>query len=71
MSTVRMHEKNAVHFVTNRCEHEMFLLLPTKEVNSIVMEWFIKAMAIYGNGLEIYAFCFLSNHFHVLFFNFT
>jgi REP element-mobilizing transposase RayT len=61
-----MHVKNGIHFITNRCEHEMFLLLPTDAVTSIIQCWFAKALALYGQGLEIYAFVFLSNHLHIL-----
>ncbi len=66
MAYVRMHEKDAFHFVTNRIEHELFLLLPTPTVVSIVKEWFTKAMALYGVGIELYAVIFMSNHFHLL-----
>lgn len=66
MAANRMHVKNGIHFITNRCEHEMFLLLPTDVITSIIQCWFAKALALYGQGLEIYAFVFLSNHWHLL-----
>lgn len=59
MAYVRMHEKDAVHFITNRTEHEMFLLLPTATVVGIITEWFTKAMALYGGGIELYAVVFM------------
>lgn len=62
----RMHFQNTVHFVTNRTEHEMLFLLPTARINSIIQCWFARALNRYGEGLEIYAFIFLSNHFHLL-----
>ena len=62
----RMHFKNAVHFITNRTEHQMFFLLPTKTITKLIRQWFARALKKYGNGLEIYAFIFLSNHFHLL-----
>ena len=43
MSTLRIHEKDAIHFVTNRTEHQMFLLLPTKAVNKLVLQWLARA----------------------------
>jgi REP element-mobilizing transposase RayT len=61
-----MHAEDAYHFVTNRCEHEQFLMLPTKEINEIILNWLVKAHALHGTGIEIYAFVFLSNHFHML-----
>jgi len=66
MSANRMHIPNTVHFVTNRTEHEMFLLLPTERITEIIQCWFARALCLFGDGLEIYAFIFLSNHFHIL-----
>ena len=63
MGARRMHQKDTVHFVTNRCEHEMFLLLPNETITNIIQCWFARAVCLYGDGLEIYAFIFLSNHF--------
>jgi putative transposase len=56
----------AVHFVTNRCEREQFLLLPSAEMNNIIGGWFARALETFGKGIEIYAFVFMSNHFHIL-----
>jgi len=66
MSANRMHFKNDVHFITNRCEHEMFLLLPKERITSIIQCWFARALCLFGDGIEVYAFVFLSNHFHLL-----
>jgi putative transposase len=66
MSANRMHFKNDVHFVTNRCEHEMFLLLPKDKITAIIQCWFARALCLFGDGIEVYAFVFLSNHFHLL-----
>ena len=66
MSGIRMHLKNEVHFVTNRCEHEMFLLLPSKQSTEIIQCWFARALCLFGQGIEIYAFVFLGNHWHAL-----
>lgn len=66
MSANRMHFPNTVHFITNRTENEMFLLLPTENVTKIIQGWFARALCRFGEGLEIYAFIFLSNHFHIL-----
>ena len=66
MNSIRMHVKNSVHFITNRCEQEMFLLRPAAEVNRLILFWLAKAMFKYGDGIELYAFIFMSNHFHLL-----
>jgi putative transposase len=66
MSANRMHFSNTVHFITNRTEHEMLLLLPTERITEIVQCWFARALCRFGQGLEVYAFIFLSNHFHLL-----
>ena len=63
---IRWHEKSFIHFVTNRTEHEMFLLLPTQEVNNLILYWLTKAKEIKGLHIKLYAFVFLSNHFHML-----
>jgi putative transposase len=66
MANIRMHPRDAVHFVTNRCEQEQFLLLPRKRTNNLVCEWLARAYDFVGGGIEIFAFVFLSNHFHLL-----
>jgi REP element-mobilizing transposase RayT len=66
MSANRMHFPNTVHFITNRTEHEMLFLLPTERITEIVQCWFARALCRFGQGLEFYAFIFLSNHFHLL-----
>jgi len=66
MASGRMHKPGDIHMVTNRCEEGRFFLKPTKEVLDLIAYWFAKAKERYGCGLEIYAFCFLCNHFHLL-----
>ena len=66
MSGIRMHFKHTIHFITNRCEQEQFLLLPSTRVNQLIGAWFARSLALFGQGLEIYAFIFLGNHFHLL-----
>jgi putative transposase len=66
MAGIRMHLENAVHFVTNRCEQEQLLLLPKGRINDLVLEWLAKAYAFVGGEIDLYAFVFLSNHFHIL-----
>jgi REP element-mobilizing transposase RayT len=63
---LRIHKPEYVHFITNRCEHQMYFILPQKEINSIILAWLTKSKELYGKDIEIYGFSFLSNHFHML-----
>lgn len=44
----------------------MFFLLPNKETNDLIRFWMAKGISKYAQNLEVFAFCFLSNHFHML-----
>lgn len=66
MAGIRMHCKDTFHFVTNRCEQEQFLLLPTKQTKALIIEWLARALTFVGGGIELHAFIFMSNHFHIL-----
>jgi len=63
---MRLWNPEHTYFVTNRCEQERLLLLPTPEVLRLIGAWLAKALAEHGDGVELYAFVFLSNHFHML-----
>jgi REP element-mobilizing transposase RayT len=66
MSGIRMHLKDTVHFITNRCEQEQLLMLPSSRINQIIGAWFARSLCRVGPGLEVFAFIFLGNHFHLL-----
>jgi REP element-mobilizing transposase RayT len=66
MASGRMHRAGDIHFITNRCEEGRYFLLPTEIINALVLYWLARALQKFGQGIEIYAFCFLSNHFHLL-----
>lgn len=66
MASGRMHLPGTVHLVTNRCFQQRLLLLPSDKVNFIIGYWLARALARFGKGIRIYAFIFLSNHFHLL-----
>jgi hypothetical protein len=62
-------KKNALDrtfFITNRCEHEMFFLLPTDRIAEIIQCCFARALCLYGQGLEIYGFIFFLSTCHVV-----
>lgn len=63
---IRIHNEDFIHFITNRCEHEMMLLLPTTEINQIITFWLTKAKEKHGQNIKLFAFIFLSNHYHML-----
>ena len=50
--------------ITARTLHGRFLLRPSPEVNDIILGALGRAQARYG--VELYAFVFMSNHFHLL-----
>jgi REP element-mobilizing transposase RayT len=66
MGLPRMNLPEDIQFVTNRCEHEMFFMVPRPEINALIKFWMTKAHHLKAPDLEIFAFCFLSNHFHFL-----
>jgi REP element-mobilizing transposase RayT len=62
---VRRHHPESIHFVTNRCEQEMFRLIPHENIKALIVEWLARALTYLDGGIEIYAYCFLSNHIHL------
>jgi REP element-mobilizing transposase RayT len=64
---MRFHRNGTIYLVTNRCHQERFFMLPRKGVTNIIGAWLARALnEEYGDGIEIFAFIFLSNHFHIL-----
>ena len=63
---MRVHRENEIYFVTNRCEQERFFLLPKPRINRLIGAWLAKAINEHGDGIQLYAFIFLSNHLHLL-----
>ncbi len=66
MSQPRMHHPEFVHLVTNRTERGLFFMTPRRDVVHLIRYWLARARNLYGPRIEIYGFCFLSNHFHML-----
>jgi REP element-mobilizing transposase RayT len=54
------------YFVTNRCEQEQLFLLPRPDLIKLIGAWLAKSLEEYGDGIELFGFIFLSNHFHLL-----
>ena len=61
---IRVETEDAVYFVTNRCFHQQFFFRPSPKVNAIIRG--VLAWAANRHGVKIYAFVFMSNHFHLL-----
>ena len=63
---MRFHQNDTIYFVTNRCHQERFFMLPRPDIIKTIGAWLGRALHKYGDGIEIFAFIFLSNHFHIL-----
>lgn len=63
---MRFHQNDTIYFVTNRCHQERFFMLPRPGITKSIGAWLARALHKYGDGIEIFAFIFLSNHFHIL-----
>lgn len=63
---MRIWNPEHVYFVTNRCEQERLFMLPKHGVRKLIGTWLAKSLKEHGDGIEVYAFIFLSNHFHLL-----
>lgn len=52
------------YLVTRRCEHRQFLLRPSRTTNAIFR--YVLAVAAARYGIQVHAFCVMSNHFHLV-----
>ena len=52
------------YLVTRRCTQRQFLLKPCKMVNELFL--YVLALAAARYGIQVHAFCVLSNHFHLI-----
>lgn len=64
MTTPRQVLPGAVYLITRRCLHRELLLRPCKAVNQIFA--YVLALAARRYGVEVHAFCVLSNHYHLV-----
>jgi len=63
---MRVNFPDQVYLITNRCEEERFFLHPRPGIKKLIGAWLAKSLAEYGDGIELYAFIFMSNHLHLL-----
>lgn len=61
---IRIQSKETIYFVTNRCFQQRFFFRPSPEVNRIILGCLARAAATHK--VRIFAFVFMSNHFHLL-----
>jgi len=61
---LRMFDPKQVYFITNRCIHGRLLIRPSAKVNATIGG--ILARAVQQFEVELFAFTFASNHFHLL-----
>ena len=54
----------ATLMITRRCLNRMFLLRPSKLTNELLS--YILAVAAMRNGIQLHAYCVLSNHLHIV-----
>jgi REP element-mobilizing transposase RayT len=61
---IRIQQKKAIYFVTNRCFQQRVLFRPSNEVNRIILGALAREAA--KHHVRLFAFVFMSNHFHML-----
>ncbi|MFH1807260.1 MAG: transposase [Pseudomonadota bacterium] len=61
---IRIIEPQRLYFVTNRTQQGRLLLAPSREVNDLIGGVLGRALSLFE--VEIFAFVFMSNHFHLI-----
>ncbi len=61
---LRLFEPDGVYFVTGRCLQGRLLMRPSPETNAIIGGVLARALAVFD--IDLFAFVFVSNHFHLL-----
>lgn len=64
MSQPRQILPGTIYFVSRRCAQRQFLLRPSRKVNRIFR--FCLAVAAQRTGIQLHAYCALSNHYHLV-----
>jgi REP element-mobilizing transposase RayT len=62
MTAPRQVLPGTTYLVTRRCSRRQFLLKPSNTTNEIFL--YLLALAVHRFGVQLHAFCVLSNHFH-------
>lgn len=64
MTAPRQVLPGTTYLVTRRCSERRFFLRPSERVNAIFL--YVLAVAAQRYGIDVHAFCVLSNHYHLL-----
>ncbi len=64
MTAPRQILPGTVYLVTRRCAQRQFLLRPSQTTNAIFL--YVLALSARRYGIQVHAFCVLSNHFHAV-----
>jgi len=64
MTAPRQVLPGATYLVSRRCSQRQFLLKPTRTTNDVLL--YVLAVAASRYGVEVHAFCVLSNHYHLV-----
>ena len=64
MTVPRQVLPGATYLVTRRCAQRQFLLKPSRITNDVFL--YLLAVAAHRFGIDVHAFCVLSNHFHLV-----
>ena len=64
MTAPRQILPGATYLVTRRCAQRQFLLRPSKNTNDVFL--FLLAVAAHRYGVQVHAYCVLSNHYHLV-----
>jgi REP element-mobilizing transposase RayT len=64
MTAPRQILRGTTYFVTRRCTQRQFLLRPSRATNQVVQ--YLLAVAAERYGIELHAYCVMSNHFHLV-----
>ena len=64
MTAPRQVLPGTVYLVTRRCSERRFFLRPCELTNSIFL--YVLAVAGHRYGIDVHAFCVLSNHYHLV-----
>jgi REP-associated tyrosine transposase len=64
MTVPRQVRPGTTYLVTRRCSERRFFLRPSQRVNEIFL--YVLAVAADRYGIQVHAFCVLSNHYHLI-----
>lgn len=64
MTSPRCLDPGQTYLITRRCTGRRFLLSPSAEVNALLLYCLAEASRTYG--IEVHAFVFMSNHYHLV-----